>query len=358
MSGIFWCMSVHGCSVVSMTRATTGATAGLVRRARGLGQAEVADTTGISQGTLSKFENGLVELDAPRLAKLADALDIPVHRLTGTRPAEAALSACAFHRKRRTLPISEANRIRALLDLTRVQIEDVIGADLPDLTLKRTTLDLDEDYGPVDAARETRAIVHPSPGPFADLAAAAEAAGVLLARRDLGTDKLDAIGTWPDGHRPMFLLNTTAPADRQRFTLAHELGHAVMHQVPSENQETEADQFASELLMPARQIRSELGDLSLAKLAVLKEKWRVSMAALVRRAHDLDVIPEARYRKLNIDLSTAGYRTHEPVVLAPDCPTLVLRSVNRQLQHDSAASVANRHGMSLNDLEALTGGAA
>lgn len=329
-----------------------------MRRARGLRQGEVARDAGIAQGTLSKFENGLVGLDDAHLAALAAALDIPVSRLTEKAPAEAAVSACGFHRKRSSLPVSEANRVRALLDLSRAQVEDVIGADVPELTLHRTTLDLDEDYGPIDAAREARAVLHPEPGPFMDLAAAAEAVGVLLVRRDLATDKIDAIGTWPEGHRPMFLLNSTAPADRQRFTLAHELGHAVMHQVPTENQETEADQFASELLMPAREIRDELNHLTLAKLAVLKEKWRVSMAALVRRARDLETISESEYRKLNIDLSTAGYRKNEPVTIAPDHPRLFTTSVRKQLEHYSADALAHRHGLSRADLDALTGGAA
>lgn len=351
-------MSVHRGSLYIMTRSTVGATASLVRRARGLGQEEVAERAGLSQGTLSKFERGLVDIEPERLSSLAQALDIPVSRLTGTRPAEAALSACAFHRKRRSLPVSEANRIRALLDLTRVQVEDVIGADLPQLALKRTKLDLDDDYGPVDAAREVRSSLHRHSGPLDDLAAAAEAVGVLIARRDLGTDKIDAIATWPEGHRPMFLLNSTVPPDRQRFTLAHELGHAVMHQVPSENQEVEADQFASELLMPAREIREDLTLLTLAKLAALKAKWRVSMAALLRRARDLDTISEADYRRLNIELSTAGYRIHEPVSIDPDCPTLFLASVRKQLEHHNAQALAARHGMSRTDLEALTGGAA
>jgi Zn-dependent peptidase ImmA (M78 family) len=339
-------MSVDGCSVGDVTETTAGAAASLVRRARGLRQDAVARTA------------GLVALDRTHLSALAVALDIPLSRLTDSAPTEAAVSACAFHRKRSTLPVSEANRVRALLDLSRAQVEDVLGEDVPALALNRTTLDLDDDYGPIDAAREARAVLHPEPGPFGDLAAAAEALGVLLVRRDLATDKIDAIGTWPDGHRPMFLLNSTAPADRQRFTLAHELGHAIMHQVPTENQETEADQFASELLMPARQIRDELTDLNLAKLAKLKAKWRVSMAALIRRARDLDAISDSEYRKLNIDLSAAGYRKNEPVPITPDHPRLFTASVRKQLEHDSADALAHRHGLSRADLDALTGGAA
>jgi transcriptional regulator with XRE-family HTH domain len=103
-------MSVDGCSVGDVTETTAGAAASLVRRARGLRQDAVARTAGIAQGTLSKFENGLVALDRTHLSALAVALDIPLSRLTDSAPTEAAVSACAFHRKRSTLPVSEANR--------------------------------------------------------------------------------------------------------------------------------------------------------------------------------------------------------------------------------------------------------
>jgi Zn-dependent peptidase ImmA (M78 family) len=110
--------------------------------------------------------------------------------------------------------------------------------------------------------------------------------------------------------------------------------------------------------MPARQIRDELTDLNLAKLAKLKAKWRVSMAALIRRARDLDAISDSEYRKLNIDLSAAGYRKNEPVPITPDHPRLFTASVRKQLEHDSADALAHRHGLSRADLDALTGGAA
>ncbi len=337
---------------------TVGATANLVRRARGMGQEEVAAAAGLSQGTLSKFERGLVAIDEDRLQSLADALDIPLTRLTGAQPSEAASAACQFHRKRSSLPVSEATRIRALLDLSRAQVEDLLGSTLPKLALKRTSLDLAADFGPIDAAREARELLQSAPGPIVDLAAAAEAAGVLILRRDLGTDKIDAIGTWPKGHRPMFLLNTTASADRQRFTLAHELGHAVMHERPADNQEAEADSFASELLMPARQIRSDLTDVTLARLVALKQKWRVSIAALVRRAHDLDAISDHQYRELNIALSTAGYRKHEPVDIAPDIPAVITATLAEHLEHEGPTAVAKRFGMGKTDLAAITGGTA
>ena len=64
-------------------------------------------------------------------------------------------------------------------------------------------------------------------------------------------------GTVVDFHCHL-LANRHAPAERYRFSLAHEPGHLVLHQSPGDSsvQERQADEFAAEFLMPARDIRS------------------------------------------------------------------------------------------------------
>src|SRR4051812_43180539 len=104
----------------------TGQMVQLVRVARGLTQTELAKRAGLSQGVLSKFEAGAVDLEDDRLAALAAQLDVPVARLTTSEPTGGVLSACAFHRKRNSLPVSDANRIRANLDLRRMQVETLL----------------------------------------------------------------------------------------------------------------------------------------------------------------------------------------------------------------------------------------
>ena len=86
-------------------------------------------------------------------------------------------------------------------------------------------------------------------------------------------------------------MNRNQPADRQRFSLGHELGHIVMHRVPSPTMEDEANAFASALLMPTQEVRPYLsGRLTIQKLASLKPVWRVSMQALLYRARAIGTI--------------------------------------------------------------------
>lgn len=86
------------------------------------------------------------------------------------------------------------------------------------------------------------------------------------------------------GLPPLIFINKNQPVDRYRFTLAHELGHLVMHRAPTPTMEDEANAFAAELLMPASDIYNDLRNISIEKAAALKPFWRTSMAALFYRA--------------------------------------------------------------------------
>ena len=119
-------------------------------------------------------------------------------------------------------------------------------------------------------------------------------------------------------------INNQMPNDRIRFSIAHELGHLVMHlgNVPqsADVAEQQADEFASEFLMPESEIYAMLQGLDIQTLSILKRRWRVSMHALVRRAKDLGAISQQQYRNLQIYFSKKGYIKREPVQLPIENP--------------------------------------
>lgn len=117
------------------------------------------------------------------------------------------------------------------------------------------------------------------------------------------------------------------PNDRIRFSLAHELGHMVMHMEtppPSvEIAEEQADSFASQFLMPEDEIKPMLYNLKMTTLAELKRRWNVSMRSLIRRAKDLNTISKDTYRYFQMDFSRRKYNKNEPVPLPAEMPSLV-----------------------------------
>ena len=68
----------------------------------------------------------------------------------------------------------------------------------------------------------------------------------------------------------LFFVNEEAPADRQRHTLAHELGHMVLHTTTlklDDEMECEADEFAGAFMLPAEEVRNQVGRFDLRHLA-------------------------------------------------------------------------------------------
>ncbi|WP_424183784.1 ImmA/IrrE family metallo-endopeptidase [Actinokineospora sp. G85] len=133
--------------------------------------------------------------------------------------------------------------------------------------------------------------------------------------------------------RPLVLLNP-AKDDyyRQRFDVAHELGHLVMHgdEEPGNNIiENQANRFAAEFLMPAEQIAPRLparADWQL--LAQLKETWGVSLQALLYRSRQLGIMRDVTYRNAMTTISTRGWRRREPgEVVAVEQPSMLPRAV-------------------------------
>ncbi len=109
-----------------------------------------------------------------------------------------------------------------------------------------------------------------------------EAAGGIVVYCDLKTRDLDALSHRVEGLPPLIFINSNLSGDRARFTLAHEIGHLVLHSIPDDDgsMEEQADMFAADLLMPGPEIRHQLVNLNMEKLARLKAFWKVSMQSV------------------------------------------------------------------------------
>jgi Zn-dependent peptidase ImmA (M78 family) len=139
----------------------------------------------------------------------------------------------------------------------------------------------------------------------------------------------DAFSVWAGGEslKPLIALVGGWPGDRQRFSLAHELGHLVLHQDLRRSPGTlddEADLFASEFLLPSPAMQDELRPpLTLTRLAELKARWGVSVQVLARRAERLGVISLGQRKYIEKQLVSKGWIWNEPVEIPPEKPRLI-----------------------------------
>ncbi len=300
----------------------------LARETRGFSQSRLAsEHLSITQGHLSKIEAGFVPVSDGVLGELCGALSYPKGFFFFTDKMVSPSVSEFFHRKRQSAPVGVIRQIHALINRYLIHVRRLV-ATVELKTDKFPVFDPDE-YGADTAkiAKLLRAHWNIPPGPVEDFVAIIENAGGIVVQFDFGTGKVDAVSRWLPDLPPLFFLNSRMPPDRTRLTLAHELAHIVMHTVPvpDADMERQADGFAAEFLMPETEIRTQLSNLTFAKLATLKKYWRVSMAALLYRAKELRRITPRAEKRLWMRLSKAGYRRREPPELDPprEWPTLL-----------------------------------
>ncbi len=159
--------------------------------------------------------------------------------------------------------------------------------------------------------------------------------------------------------RPLIVLRDSDSWERTRFTIAHELGHLVLHSHAycsvSPADELEANRFATELLAPAAVIAGELPRLlSLLNLRPLKDKWGLSLGSLIMHLRDSQLIPTDRAKMLMTQL----HRRINPATghtwgltepgfddRAPERPRLLRKWVERCYGGASVPMLAARESM-------------
>ncbi|MBL9004710.1 MAG: ImmA/IrrE family metallo-endopeptidase [Myxococcales bacterium] len=295
----------------------------LARQSRGLTQSEMAERLGVTQSKLSKIEGGLLSVSGDMLTGFSKLLDYPVSFFMRQDEIYGIGSSLLFHRKRENVPAKTLDCMHAMINIRRIEISRMLlSLNPPPCKVKR--LLIDEFDGNVEriAAIVRDAWMLPR-GPVDNLTRRIESAGGIIIKCNLGTRQIDAIGHWPPAMPPMIFVNQDIPADRYRFTVAHELGHLVMHDSPNPDMEAQADRFAAEFLMPTEQILPDLYNITLPKLAELKAYWKVAMSSLLRKARDCNRISQNQYKYLTIQMSKMGYRTSEPVILPSEEPTVL-----------------------------------
>ena len=205
------------------------------------------------------------------------------------------------------------------------------------------------DVSPSDAARMVRMQWRMPIGPVKDLIGWVESAGCVVILQDFDTPKIDGMSQWIGGH-PVMLLNSETPTDRRRLTVAHELGHLVLHASEvNDEMEDQANEFAAEFLMPFEVIRPQLRNLKVPRLADLKRVWGVSMQSIVERAYRAKLMGATDRTAFYKQMSARGWRTREPGSddLPPEEPRL-LASIAAGLRAKgfSDADIANLAGFS------------
>ncbi len=309
-----------------------------IRQARELlrlTQAELASDIGIAQPTIANIEGGLFQPSQTVVEAIANRLGFPMSFFERADPPNFPLGSLLFrsHRSIASSEKVEAHRLGQLefemsIVLTK-RVRNKIALRLPQI------VDEPSDY--IEAAQLTRNALGLSPEvPIPNLVKAVEQSGVIILTLPATFEHCDAYSLWVsvpssqptfETKKPLIALSNDVPGDRLRLSLAHELGHLIMHQSVRSSTievEEEAYKFAAELLLPEAAIRQQIiPPVTLTSLSILKPIWGVSIQALIVRAHDLEIITERQYRYLYKQLSTHGWKLDEPIVIPTEKPRAI-----------------------------------
>lgn len=308
----------------------------LAREARGMTQAELSVKMAVGQGTLSKIETGMLPASDEIFAAISNALDFP--RDFFFEPGRPYGLPPFHYRRRKKLSGKALGKIVAEMNIRRIHLSKLLlsfdrksNGFIPEFDRNEYLGGRKAPTTPEDAARLVRETWMLPRGPVANMVDLLESNGGIVIPCEFGTDLIDAMSQRIDGLPVLFFVNIHSPADRLRHTLAHELGHMVLHTISvsdDEVMEDEADAFAGAFLLPADEIRPQLRKFDLRQLANLKSYWKVSMAAIAVRASRLNLITPYQSKMFWIEMSKLGYRKREPNEPPKEHPSLLKQMIS------------------------------
>lgn len=306
----------------------------LARESRGLSQKALAELMRVGQGQISKIENGFSDPSEEILHNASQVLKYPVGFFYQDCKVFPGLS---YHRKRQSLPKKVFNKLTARTNIIRMGIQNLLkSVDVPDLKIP-SYHPSEFNNSPERIAECIRKVLCLPRGPIDNLTRILENAGVFISHVEFETRFIDGLTIYLENYPPIIFISRNIPGDRLRFTLAHELAHLVMHKTPNPDymeMEKEADLFASEFLMPAEDISVSLNRLNLAKLGSLKQKWKTSMAAIIKKAATLGKLSPRQERYMIIKMNQLGVWRQEPKEfdIPKEQPTLLKEIIDAHIK--------------------------
>jgi len=189
-----------------------------------------------------------------------------------------------------------------------------------------------------------------------------ENAGAVVTRFSGRAPKVDAFSRHGERRAYVVLNSDKQSSCRSVWDMGHECGHLVLHRGARpdvDQREREAHYFAGALLLPRRAFMREYrrGSIDWPLLFDLKQRWRASVAAILHRAFDLELIDAERYRRANLLLRKRGWHRGEPYEPDPEEPETIRLALNilEQRKDKPPKEIARLLHWRTEVLEAVTG---
>ncbi len=341
------------------------------REARGLSLDDLAERIGTSRQLLHRYEAGKVTPRPETFIRICAALNVTPEFFALPEPTSDPFPLFFRHFrsktsakqlaavKRQTLWIRNlVATVEETIELPAVAIPDFAPPTDPRLItddkIEQAAIALRRSWGFGD-------------GVIVEVIKLVESNGCVVIGGVVESSSIDAFSKWTREGRPLIFIDCrNVTAAHTRLDVVHELAHLVMHRNidprfldlnPDTHKiiERQAFRFASAFLMPEATFRKSIPYVSLDNLLLVKTQWQLSVAAMLRRAEDLQMVSPGIARNLWVNLTRRGWRKVEPL------DDLIIREEPRLLQNallairdgktSSVASLSARIGLPRADLE-------
>lgn len=299
----------------------------------------LAEETGISKQSISLYENEECKPEYSRAIAMANALGIPVSFFFSKDTNRAATPATYFRSLTSATKLSRMSQSIKLEYVAKMYEALLEYIDFPVLDLPH--IEYSGIYNAYDeaslaamcneietVAAKVRDYWNIGMNPITDLQYILEAHGIIVTGFDTNIDDIDAFSqrTILNGLEVCFIAvdQGRKPEGRIRFDMAHELGHLLIHpwsedidSLPKEEfklREIEANMFASAFLLPCDTFGQDVCryPTEIEYYLWLKNKWKVSVQAMMYRARQLKIISGNQYQYMMRQISKKGWRKSEP----------------------------------------------
>ncbi len=338
-----------------MTEELQGRRLAVLRDLKCLTQTHLAESLDVTQSFLSLVERGQRPLPAALCHIASQQFRVPLSFFSA--PSGPTDSGVFTFRKHASASVRDERRVTALFsEAARLfwkvsQLSDYRSANLPG----STAIENDAELG---AEEIRRSVGLGADDPVRNVTRLLEklGVGVVVALDDSFQEASKHTGlSRPSllNDRPLVATAGPLPGAVQRLTLAHELGHLIFDAgltapmaSTRSHEEQRAFRFAGALLLPEQVAHRRITEsMNLQSYLRIKADYGISALAVIRRAHDLGIISDRRYRSLSIQASSQGWRRDEPVVVQSEEPSLLRQSLGRAMGPSPVPEASDRFGV-------------
>lgn len=308
------------------------------RMYRGMTLTELAKCTEISKQSLSLYENNNNTPDYMKVRLLATKLNFPYDYFfqkdsyaakTETTYFRSLASATKKDRTAQSIKLEYVAKMYEILlefisfpEINLPSIDFIGYDDVFECESKDAVQEIE------DIADKVREYWDIGKGSIKDLQYILEKNGIIVTGFGTNENKIDAFSqrTIVAGNDIYFIAVALGnrPEGRIRFDMAHELGHILLHPWSEDLEaitkdefkarERQANMFASAFLLPMDSFGKDAASYptDLKYYQFLKNKWNVSIQAMIYRTHQLGIISDNQYQYLMRQVSKNGWKLKEP----------------------------------------------